>query len=122
MPSRDRSVARAPTRQSSAVLSRRFPGSTDYWVERYQKGGNSGPGSYSELAKFKARVLNGTWSALSAGNFIVGSLGVPLRISELMYNPVGGANYEFVTRGGHVVVARTRSCARDARGWGALAH
>jgi hypothetical protein len=44
-----------------------------------------------------ARVLNGgTWSALSAGNFTVGSLGVPLRITELMYNPVGGANYEFL--------------------------
>lgn len=40
------------------LLSRRFPGSEDYWVKRYEKGGNSGPGSYSELAKFKARVLN----------------------------------------------------------------
>lgn len=35
-----------------------FPGSQDYWVKRYEKGGNSGPGSYSELAKFKAEVLN----------------------------------------------------------------
>jgi SAM-dependent methyltransferase len=40
------------------LLSRRFPGSQDYWVNRYEKGGNSGPGSYSELAKFKAQVLN----------------------------------------------------------------
>lgn len=40
------------------LLSGPFPGSEDYWVKRYEKGGNSGPGSYSELAKFKARVLN----------------------------------------------------------------
>ena len=39
-------------------LSGPFPGSEDYWVKRYKKGGNSGPGSYSELAKFKAKVLN----------------------------------------------------------------
>jgi SAM-dependent methyltransferase len=40
------------------LISGPFPGSQDYWVKRYEKGGNSGPGSYSELAKFKARVLN----------------------------------------------------------------
>ena len=43
-----------------------------------------------------ARVFSGSWSALSAGNFTVGSLGVPLRITELMYDPIGGANYEFL--------------------------
>jgi hypothetical protein len=44
-----------------------------------------------------ARVLSaGTWSALAAGTFTVGSLGVPLRISELMYDPIGGDNYEFL--------------------------
>ena len=32
--------------------------SQNYWSERYAKGGNSGPGSYGELAAFKARVLN----------------------------------------------------------------
>jgi SAM-dependent methyltransferase len=40
------------------LLSGPFPGSQDYWVKRYEKGGNSGPGSYSELAKYKASVLN----------------------------------------------------------------
>ena len=40
------------------LLSGPFPGSQDYWVKRYEKGGNSGPGSYSELAKFKAKLLN----------------------------------------------------------------
>ena len=32
--------------------------SAAYWNERYAVGGNSGPGSYGELAKFKAGVLN----------------------------------------------------------------
>jgi protein O-GlcNAc transferase len=32
--------------------------SGQYWEERYQGGGNSGPGSYGRLARFKADVLN----------------------------------------------------------------
>ena len=32
--------------------------SKDYWEERYANGGNSGPGSYNHLAKFKAFVIN----------------------------------------------------------------
>ncbi len=39
--------------------SENFSGSTDYWVTRYQSGGNSGPGSYNQLATFKAEILNG---------------------------------------------------------------
>lgn len=35
-----------------------FPGSRSYWERRYASGGNSGAGSYGELARFKARVLN----------------------------------------------------------------
>lgn len=33
--------------------------SHDYWISRYQVGGNSGGGSYNRLAEFKAEVLNG---------------------------------------------------------------
>lgn len=45
----------------------------------------------------KARVLNGsTWSALNEATFTVGELGLPLRITELMYNPAGGDAYEFL--------------------------
>jgi SAM-dependent methyltransferase len=33
--------------------------SAGYWDSRYVAGGNSGVGSYGELAEFKARVLNG---------------------------------------------------------------
>ncbi|MFZ0884179.1 MAG: class I SAM-dependent methyltransferase [Candidatus Acidiferrales bacterium] len=32
--------------------------SSSYWDSRYAKGGNSGNGSYGELAKFKAGVIN----------------------------------------------------------------
>jgi SAM-dependent methyltransferase len=32
--------------------------SPKYWEMRYERGGNSGPGSYGDLAKFKARILN----------------------------------------------------------------
>jgi hypothetical protein len=44
----------------------------------------------------KARVLNGSWSALAEGDFSVALLGVPIRITELMYNPIGGKAYEFI--------------------------
>lgn len=36
----------------------RFPGSQEYWEKRYAKGGNSGPGSYTEFAEYKAKVMN----------------------------------------------------------------
>jgi hypothetical protein len=36
----------------------RFEGSADYWESRYREGGNSGAGSYSRLAEFKAEVIN----------------------------------------------------------------
>jgi SAM-dependent methyltransferase len=32
--------------------------STQYWEERYSRGGNSGSGSYGRLAEFKAEVIN----------------------------------------------------------------
>ncbi len=40
------------------ILPRRFYGSRQYWEDRYAGGGNSGDGSYEELAAFKAGVLN----------------------------------------------------------------
>ena len=36
----------------------RFRGSSAYWDARYAAGGNSGEGSYGELAEFKAEFLN----------------------------------------------------------------
>jgi len=35
-----------------------FNNSESYWIKRYQTGGNSGKGSYNELAEFKAEILN----------------------------------------------------------------
>jgi hypothetical protein len=35
-----------------------FEGSARYWENRYKNGGNSGQGSYNELATFKASFLN----------------------------------------------------------------
>ncbi|MDA3952804.1 MAG: methyltransferase domain-containing protein [Bacteroidales bacterium] len=35
-----------------------FKDSGSYWIERYNKGGNSGAGSYEKYAEFKADVIN----------------------------------------------------------------
>jgi hypothetical protein len=37
---------------------RPFHGSADYWEQRYKSGGDSGAGSYRQLAEFKAQLLN----------------------------------------------------------------
>ena len=35
-----------------------FQGSEQYWIDRYTAGGNSGDGSYDQLAEFKAEIIN----------------------------------------------------------------
>lgn len=45
-------------RLGQLLRGRRFTSSADYWEERYRSGGNSGAGSYSRLAAYKAEVLN----------------------------------------------------------------
>jgi hypothetical protein len=35
-----------------------FKTSKTYWEERYKKGGNSGPGSYNNLAEFKGEIIS----------------------------------------------------------------
>ena len=52
-----RSIARIPIIKGWRN-SLRFQGSSNYWKERYQQGGTSGPGSAGHLAEFKAEVLN----------------------------------------------------------------
>src|SRR5262249_22620574 len=47
-------LLRLTPRQSIGV----FEGSGSYWEKRYIAGGNSGPGSYGDLAIFKAKILN----------------------------------------------------------------
>ncbi len=45
----------------------------------------------------RARVLaNGNWSALAEASFQVAEIGIPLRITEIMYHPPGGEGFEFV--------------------------
>lgn len=57
----------------------------------------TGPVSVGQSMVVKARLLAGTnWSALNEAAFIVASLATPLRITEIMYNPVGGDAYEFL--------------------------
>jgi len=39
-------------------LARLFPESKAYWIERYERGGDSGQGSSGKLAEFKAEIIN----------------------------------------------------------------
>lgn len=57
----------------------------------------SGPITLNASTIVRARVLSGTnWSALADASFSVASLGVPLRFTEIMYNPPGGSAYTYV--------------------------
>lgn len=44
--------------QNAALRILPFRGSTDYWRDRYARGGDSGAGSYGSLAAFKAGTIN----------------------------------------------------------------
>jgi hypothetical protein len=45
----------------------------------------------------KARTRSGTeWSALTEATFQIGRIGSPVRISEIMYHPAGGEEFEFI--------------------------
>ncbi len=48
-------IRKIRTKQSS----KRFRGSKNYWIQRYESDRTSGAGSYNKLAEFKAEVLNG---------------------------------------------------------------
>ncbi|THV33593.1 methyltransferase domain-containing protein [Glycomyces buryatensis] len=51
-------VGPALARTVIAVRDGRFPGSAQYWEQRYARGGGSGEGSRGMLAESKAKVLN----------------------------------------------------------------
>ena len=36
----------------------KFTNSQEYWRNRYKRGGNSGAGSYNNLAEFKGEIIN----------------------------------------------------------------
>ncbi len=51
----------------------------------------------SHSMTIKARTLDGTnWSAVTESPFQVEEMGVPLKITEIMYNPPWGDEYEFI--------------------------
>lgn len=57
----------------------------------------SSPVSVNASITLKSRVLSGgTWSALNEAVFTVGTMASPIRITEIMYNPPGGSEYEFL--------------------------
>ncbi len=51
--------------------------------------------SNSVIVKARARFTT-NWSALADATFQVAELTIPLRITEIMYNPVGGDAYEYL--------------------------
>ncbi|MDW3176738.1 MAG: class I SAM-dependent methyltransferase [Acidimicrobiia bacterium] len=55
-----RTIARACRRIVARVSPKgdTFPGSAEYWENRYVANGDSGVGSYGKFAEFKAQVLN----------------------------------------------------------------
>ena len=62
---------------------------------------NNVPVLLDRTVVLKARAWSNTvWSALVEARFTVGEMGIPLRLTELMYNPLPGGNpgepYEFV--------------------------
>ncbi|HEV7868977.1 MAG TPA: lamin tail domain-containing protein, partial [Chthoniobacteraceae bacterium] len=50
----------------------------------------------SVVVKARLRDASGLWSALTEATFQIGEAGIPLRITEVMYNPIGGDAYEFL--------------------------
>lgn len=46
------------SRIKNIIGYKKFVNSANFWEKRYQSGGNSGTGSYNNLAEFKARVIN----------------------------------------------------------------
>ena len=60
--------------------------SRDYWENRYKKGGNSGAGSYNNLAAFKAKVIN---------NFVTeNNINTVLELGSGDCNQLSYANYK----------------------------
>jgi len=47
-----------------------FPGSENYWKNRYSQGGSSGDGSYDLLASFKAEIINSLVRQHNVGSVI----------------------------------------------------
>ncbi len=51
-------IGSAASRAARLTGQLAFPGSLHYWERRYRDGGSSGAGSFGNLARFKAEVIN----------------------------------------------------------------
>jgi len=51
-------IAKMVIKTMKFFSGQRFRTSSRYWENRYQKGGNSGAGSYNNLAEYKGEVIN----------------------------------------------------------------
>lgn len=77
----------------------------------------SGPIALNELTLVKARTLSGsTWSALNEATYTLPSPLGAVRITELMYHPQEGREYEFLEIGNTVDVAVDLSTLRFTNG------
>ena len=57
----------------------------------------SSPVAINSTTQIRARAYNGTaWSPLNEATFTVAQALLPLRITEIMYQPVGGDTYQFL--------------------------
>src|SRR5687767_2059228 len=69
-----------------------FTGAIDDSAQKY-----TGPIPLNQSTHVKARTFwSGNVSAVTEATFIAEQLGVPIRITEIMYNPPGGDAYEFI--------------------------
>jgi len=68
-----------------ALKRQQFPGSANYWEDRYSKSGNSGGGSYNRLAEFKAEILNAFVKDNSVKNVIEFGCGDGNQLSLAQY-------------------------------------
>ena len=59
--------------------------SSDYWENRYKQGGNSGTGSYNELADYKASVINDLLKEKSIQSAIEWGCGDGNQLSLIQY-------------------------------------
>ncbi|WP_110687248.1 glycosyltransferase [Salinicola aestuarinus] len=63
-----------------------------YWEQRYQRGGNSGAGSYGRLAMFKAEIINGFVKENQVGNVIEFGCGDGNQLSLISYDSYTGVD------------------------------
>ncbi|WP_251978195.1 glycosyltransferase [Salinicola avicenniae] len=63
-----------------------------YWEQRYQRGGNSGAGSYGRLAMFKAEIINGFLKENQVGDAIEFGCGDGNQLSLISYASYTGVD------------------------------